>query len=144
MPSKHPLRIVEIVRRLEQGATRPFLVRTEDDVLYVAKGRNLPPRERMAEWLAASLTLEVGLPIPEFALLDVPQELIDLLGSGGAALGAGLVFGSRWQANAQEFSVSDLVDWQCGPQPDPARRQPQHAVGACRKACGADRSQFGI
>ena len=104
-----PLHVVEIVRRLEQGVTRPFLVRTEDDVFYVAKGRNLPPRERMAEWLAASLAQAAGLPIPDFTLLDVPQELIDLYGADGNELGSGLVFGSRLEASAQEFSVSDLA-----------------------------------
>ncbi len=104
-----PFHVVEIVRRLEQGVTRPFLVRTEDGVFYVAKGRNLPPRERMAEWLAASLAREVGLPIPDFALLDVPQELIDLYGGDGNELGSGLVFGSRLESSAQEFSVSVLA-----------------------------------
>lgn len=37
------LQVIEIMRRLDQGMTRPFLVRAEDDVLYVAKGRETTP-----------------------------------------------------------------------------------------------------
>jgi hypothetical protein len=102
------LLVTEIVRRLDQGMTRPFIVRAEDDELYVAKGRETTQRGLMAEWICAHLATEIGLPIPEFSLLDVPQELVEAMGADGAALGAGIVFGSHREANVQEFAVTQL------------------------------------
>lgn len=102
------LQVTEIVRRLDQGMTRPFLVRAEDDALYVAKGWDTSRRGLIAEWLCAHLAQRVGLPIPEFCLLDVPEELTRVLGAEGNALGHGLVFGSRQQVGVQEFAVTQL------------------------------------
>jgi hypothetical protein len=102
------LQVTEIVRRLDQGVTRPFLVRAEDDLLYVAKGRETTQRGLMAEWICAHLGREIGLSIPEFSLLNVPQELTDALGAEGNALGVGLVFGSQQAANVQEFAVTQV------------------------------------
>lgn len=102
------LQVTEIVRRLDQGMTRPFLVRAGDDALYVAKGRETTQRGLMAEWICAHLAQALGLAIPQFTLLDVPQELVDAIGQDGNALGAGLVFGSLNQANVQEFAVTQL------------------------------------
>lgn len=69
------LQVIEIVRRLDQGMTRPFLVRAEDDALYVAKGRETTQRGLIAEWICAHLAQYLGLSIPLFSLLQVPQEL---------------------------------------------------------------------
>ncbi len=102
------LQVTEIVRRLDQGMTRPFIVRAEDDELYVAKGRETTQRGLMAEWICAHLATQIGLPVPEFSLLDVPQELTEAMGADGAALGAGIVFGSHREANVQEFAVTQL------------------------------------
>ena len=50
------LRVVEIVRRMEQGRTQPFLVRTEDDALYVwprvvrRRGRGCVPSGCVRTW----------------------------------------------------------------------------------------------
>lgn len=102
------LQVTEIVRRLDQGMTRPFLVRAEDDALYVAKGRETTQRGLIAEWICAHLARALGLSIPEFVVLDVPKELIEALGAEGGALGEGIVFGSRQEANVQEFAVTQL------------------------------------
>lgn len=102
------LQVTEIMRRLEQGMTRPFLVRAEDDVLYVAKGRETTQRGLIAEWICAHLAQQLGLPIPAFTLLQVPPELVSALGPGVAALGHGAVFGSAQQSGVQEFAVTQL------------------------------------
>lgn len=102
------LQITEVVRRLDQGMTRPFLVRAEDDALYVAKGRETTQRGLMAEWICGHLAQALGLSIPEFTLLDVPPDLAAAFGPDGNALGAGLVFGSRQESNVQEFAVTQL------------------------------------
>lgn len=102
------LKVTEIVRRLDQGMTRPFLVRAEDDALYVAKGRETTQRGLIAEWVCAHLAKALELPIPDFALLDVPQELLEALDNEGNALGAGFVFGSRQATGVQEFAITQL------------------------------------
>lgn len=101
----NPLRVVEIVRRMEQGRTQPFLVRTEDDVLYVAKGRTTTRLGLCAEWICAHMGRALELPIPPFALLDVPRELLGMLGPEAAELGEGIAFGSRLEQPAQELTL---------------------------------------
>ena len=102
------LQVIEIVRRLDQGMTRPFLVRAEDDALYVAKGRETTQRGLIAEWICAHLARQLGLPVPAFSLLHVPHELALALGSEASALGHGTVFGSLQQSGVQEFAVTQL------------------------------------
>ena len=102
------LQVTEIMRRLDQGMTRPFLVRADDGDLYVAKGRETTERGLIAEWICAHLAQQLGLPIPAFRLLQVPRELVSALGPEVAALGHGAVFGSLQQSGVQEFAVTQL------------------------------------
>lgn len=102
------LQVIEIVRRLDQGMTRPFLVRAEDEALYVAKGRETTQRGLITEWICAHLAQKLGLTIPTFSLLSVPQELALALGSHANALGHGIVFGSKQELSVQEFAVTQL------------------------------------
>ena len=100
------LQVTEIIRRLDQGMTRPFLVRAEDDALYIAKGRETTQRGLIAEWICAHLARHVDLPIPTFSLLQVPPELALAMGPEASALGYGAVFGSLQQSGVQEFAVT--------------------------------------
>jgi len=102
------LQVTEIVRRLDQGMTRPFLVRAEDDALYVAKGRETTQRGLIAEWICAHLAQQLNLPIPAYSLLQVSPELVSALGPEASALGHGAVFGSLQQPAVQEFAVTQL------------------------------------
>lgn len=102
------LQVTEIVRRLNQGMTRPFLVRSEDDALYIAKGRETTQRGLIAEWICAHLAQHLGLSIPSFSLLQVPQELATAFGPEASALGQGTVFGSLQASGVQEFAVTQI------------------------------------
>lgn len=95
------LRIVEILRPAEQGLSTPFLCRAEDDAIYFVKGRNTGRRSQWAEWLAGHLGLALGLPIPPFCLVDVPEELVWECPPGLRSIGAGIAFGSRQHLTAQ-------------------------------------------
>lgn len=88
--------------------TRPFLVRAEDDALYVAKGRETTQRGLIAEWICAHLAQQLGLPIPAYSLLQVSPALVSALGSEAGALGHGAVFGSLQQSGVQEFAITQL------------------------------------
>lgn len=100
------LQVTEIVRRLDQGITGPYLVRAEDGELYVAKGKGATRRGLMAEWICAHLARTIGLSIPDFTFLEVPQELLNALETEASSLGAGVVFGSRREGNVQEFAMT--------------------------------------
>lgn len=104
-----PLTIIEILDRSEQGRTRPFLCRCEDDRLYYVKGRDAGPRSLLCEWLAGHLARAFGLPLPEFVLAEAPQALLDLHPEG-RDLGALPAFASRSVEHAQELSVSHLAN----------------------------------
>jgi hypothetical protein len=108
MPIK-PLQVVEILERSEQGLTRPFLCRCDDDHLYYVKGRGAGRSSLLCEWLAGHLALAFGLPVPPFAIVEAPPSLVDLFPEG-MDLGAGPAFGSRVVAHTQELSVSHLCD----------------------------------
>lgn len=103
------LQVVEILERSEQGVTRPFLCRCDDDHLYYVKGRGAGRSSLLCEWLAGHLALTFDLPIPPFAVVETSSALVQLFPEGGE-LGTGPAFGSRVVAHTQELSVSHLGD----------------------------------
>lgn len=104
-----PLQIVEILHRSEQGVTRPFLCRCEDDRLYYVKGRGAGPRSLLCEWLGGHLARAFGLPLPEFAIVQASQDLIDLFPEG-SDLGVGPAFASLQIRDPQWFTVAHVSD----------------------------------
>jgi hypothetical protein len=103
------IQIVEILGRSIQGVTRPFRCRCENGDIYYVKGHGATRHSLIAEFICGHLARSFGLPIADFEVVDVPQELI---GWGGSTdmhdLGAGLAFGSKAIPHVQEFSVSHL------------------------------------
>lgn len=97
------IEIVEIIDRSTQGVTEPFICRADNDAIYYVKGIGAGRRSQICEWIAGRLGRDLGLPIPPFAIVDVPHELI-ALGSmeGLSELGSGPAFGS------QRRSLSEL------------------------------------
>ncbi len=67
------------VAPLREGGSLPALVEADDDGLYVVKlrGAGQGPKALVAELIAARLGLELGLPIPEPALVLMPERLPD-------------------------------------------------------------------
>lgn len=98
------VQIVEVIRRSEQGVTRPFICRGDDNEIYYVKGVDAGRRSQICEWIAGQLGLALGLPLAPFSIVDVPGEL---LLTGGVAelsgLGAGPAFGSM-SREAMELS----------------------------------------
>lgn len=102
-----PLQIEEIIERSEQGMTKPFLCRCEDGNLYYVKGNGAGRHSLLCEWLAGHLAKAFGLPIPPFAVMQAPRELVELFPEG-SELGFGLAFGSRVVAHTQELAEPHL------------------------------------
>jgi HipA-like kinase len=108
---------VEHIRRMRGGA-QPHLMRCSDGGYYVVKFLDNPqhPRVLANEWIGARLAASLGLPVPEIAVVEVPEELInhsdDLvidLGRCRRKVRAGLQFGSRYPGDPNEMQVYDFL-----------------------------------
>lgn len=99
--------IVDIRRRSAQGATRPFLCRSEDGCQYWVKGAKAGNEALCAEWIAGRLGQAMGLPVPNVAQVVISDELVtDSALDGVADLGPGIRFGSQHVEGAQEYDES--------------------------------------
>ena len=102
--------IVEVLRRAEQGMTRPFLCRGDDNMLYYVKGCGAGLRSLCCEWVAGRLAQEMKLPIPRFEIAEVPATLV--AGSDREDirdLGEGRVFASARVEGAGEITWSESI-----------------------------------
>lgn len=87
--------IVEVVKRSTQGVTQPFICRSDEGELYFVKGIGAGRRSQICEWICAKLADRLGLPIPPYAIVEVPKELIELGAQPDLTqLGSGPAFGS--------------------------------------------------
>ncbi|WP_294202189.1 HipA family kinase [uncultured Sphingomonas sp.] len=102
--------IVEIVRPIESGMTRPFLCRLADGHLYAVKGRAALHHGLIAEFVAGCLGRQLGLPIPPFIVAHMPRALLHHYPDHDAmsAIGLGPVFASAWQESIQPFTPLTL------------------------------------
>ncbi len=101
--------ITEVIRRSEQGVTRPFFCRASDHKLYWVKGASAGKRALCCEWIAGRLARELNLPIPNFRVLNVDRDLVEFSARDDIAdLGHGQVFGSEHVENVQEITVRDI------------------------------------
>ncbi|MEO7677745.1 MAG: HipA family kinase [Verrucomicrobiota bacterium] len=99
------IRVVEIIGRSTQGITRPFLCRGDDGLQYFVKGHGAGRRALISEWIAGHLGQRLGLPIPPFAQMVIPPELIRFNARDDIHdLGAGVGFGSQLVSNVDELT----------------------------------------
>lgn len=104
-----PIEIDEVLRRSEQGATEPYICRGSDGKLYFVKGKGASYDSLVKEWVAGHLARLLGLPIPRFCLVMVPQALYEAGREGSLRdLGSGLLFGSENVENANEMSFINV------------------------------------
>jgi hypothetical protein len=108
---------IQHVRKMRGGA-QAHLLRASDNHYYVTKFQNNPQAIRILanEYLASKLGLAVGLPMPEVAVIEVSEWLIqnspDLkidLGVKAVPCASGLQLGSRYVADPLETVVFDYL-----------------------------------
>jgi hypothetical protein len=87
------IEIEEIIRPATQGRSRPYYCRGSDGHFYFVKGR--PRNSQGAEWICGHLARAFELPIPEFEIVDIGEELLKEASDECQLLGAGPAFGSR-------------------------------------------------
>jgi len=101
----------EIIKQSEQGlSVQPFLVRADDGQTYFVKGLSRALGSGLvSEAIAAELGKHLGLPIPPWRVMDVPQGLIDFsLVSGVRDLSGGPAFASLQVENASDLMWANL------------------------------------
>ncbi len=102
--------IVEVLRRSEQGMTKPFICRGDDGEIYFVKGIGATRRGQICEWIAGKLGLALGIPVAPFTIVEIPEDLLDLdVGLDLTDLGAGPAFGSLRQ-EVMELTASTAME----------------------------------
>lgn len=71
------MRIRQILRVSDQGVSQPFLCVADNGRRYWCKGANGGIRGMVCEWLCANLAGRLGLPVPPFRVLEVPEGLFE-------------------------------------------------------------------
>ncbi|HBW3235567.1 TPA: HipA family kinase [Klebsiella pneumoniae] len=89
--------VIEIIRRINEGSTQPFLCKCDDGKLYVLKSKpSMPPKNLVAEFVAGCLASDIGLPIPDFKVVFVPEELIEYTPELKREISTGHAFASQY------------------------------------------------
>lgn len=100
------VRAKEIIRQSQQGiSVQPFLVRADDNQTYFVKGMaRAGGPALMSEVIAAELGKHLGLPIPAWRVMDIPQELIEFSAVASVQdLSGGPAFASQQVENASDL-----------------------------------------
>jgi hypothetical protein len=89
--------VIEVIRRLNEGSTQPYLCKCDDGRLYVLKSKpSMPPRNLLAEFISGCLADDIGLPIPEFKIVFVPEELVEYMPELQSEICTGHAFASQY------------------------------------------------
>lgn len=107
--ARPPIQIEEVLRKDLQGRCGAYFCRGVDGREYVVKGRNAGRRSQWCEWIAGCLARELGLPVPDFELVEIPEELVAELSPEQREIGTGVAFGSVLERPVAWFEYS-LID----------------------------------
>lgn len=113
--------IRRVIRRSQQGVTSPFYCEDEDGKSCFVKGSIVGYRGLCCEWIGGRMAQALGLPIPRFGFVEVPELLI----AGSAIedirqLGSGIAFASYEEQNDRDPIWEDL---QLDGEPEKAQAQ---------------------
>lgn len=95
MYKAQPIQIIEVIDKMTQGLSEPILCKCENNEEYIVKGLGAGRSSQISEWVCANLAQNLGLPVAEFALVEVPEVLYDELPSHLRSIGSGIAFGSK-------------------------------------------------
>lgn len=103
------IELVEILRTTKQGMTMPLICKADNGKTYYVKGKRATATGLIKEWLAAHLAKSFSLPIPNFEIAYMDEQLVYYDGSEAVDnVGAGYVFASEYIHYATDFKYSHL------------------------------------
>ncbi len=102
------IEIIEIIRKMEQGFTQPYLCKADNGKKYVIKGASANGTGCANEWVIGSLGKSFGLPIPSFELGIINEALFEYDSDIKQHFGTGTIFASEYIPHLQEITYSDL------------------------------------
>ena len=102
------LEVVEIITKIKQGMTEPYLCGANDGNQYVVKGNSTLGKGRIVECICGHIGKAFELPIPDFDIIDVPDYLLEYDGVLSQELGAGPAFASMFIPQLQEINLSTV------------------------------------
>lgn len=97
--------IDEIVRKMNQGLTEPYLCKADDGNTYVVKSNNATYAGLVKEWVVAHLGKEFGLPIPSFKIAWLDDTLLRY---SEYNIEGGYCFASYYHPNIQEITYNQI------------------------------------
>lgn len=97
--------INEIVRKMRQGLTEPYLCKADDGNSYVVKSSNATYAGLVKEWIVAHLGQEFSLPIPQFKVAWLDDNLLKYTEFN---LDSGYCFASLYHPNIQEITFNQI------------------------------------
>jgi hypothetical protein len=105
------VQIVEILGPSDQGRSRPYKCRGEDDAIYYVKGRQTNRASLWHEWICGHLAQRFGLHVPAFEIVEIGEDLLRETPAEWRDWGIGPAFGSRLYPYAvwMEVGLINLV-----------------------------------
>ncbi|WP_048305606.1 HipA family kinase [Halomonas sp. PR-M31] len=106
MPYIGNVNAAEILGPTENGNCKPLRIKDTDGQLYIVKGMAKPGRAALvSEILSVQLAERFGLSVPDYAVMHVPDDLIDFsIEPLASNLRGGVAFASRWVAGADDLT----------------------------------------
>nr|WP_301538112.1 HipA family kinase [Providencia rettgeri] len=117
MQNNNHLEVTEAIRQMDAGSTEPVLCSCDDGNLYVVKSNaSVSRRELIHEYVASVLAKKINLPIPDFAIVHIPSDIIDFLPPHlRGKLACGYAFASQYIEDSASISFTlahQLIDIQ--------------------------------
>ncbi|EAA5961766.1 hypothetical protein EU853_23450 [Salmonella enterica subsp. enterica serovar Stanleyville] len=99
--------VVEVIRRINEGSTQPFLCKCDDGQLYVLKSKpSMPPKNLLAEFISGCLAQDIGLTLPDLKIVFVPEELVEYSPELQSNICTGHAFASQYIEGAVALTFS--------------------------------------
>ncbi|MER5029661.1 hypothetical protein KDV59_12255 [Pantoea anthophila] len=114
--------VIEFIRRINEGSTKPILCRCDDGKKYIVKSMPLmPPKHLLAEFISACLAQDLGLPLPDFTVVHIPDELLEFSPELKSDINPGYAFATLYIENAVSLTFAQSRNEQIVPIDDQKR-----------------------
>ncbi|MDC9580821.1 hypothetical protein PSI15_04415 [Xenorhabdus sp. PR6a] len=91
------INVVEIIRKMSDGSTEPYLCKCDDGYLYVVKSQpKMPKLQLIHELMASYLAKSINLPMPEIKVVYVSRELLAFMPCLIGELSEGHAFATKY------------------------------------------------